>query len=947
MFSEFHNKQFIDLYEFPVAMPELYSVASLILLPSCIESRGLPIIEAPAAGKLIFCKRYDPKLVYAEVIGEDLSEDMRLRVFDFDKNITRDLVKKISIYLIDSLKFRKDIKHNNNVIKKRYSTEAMVRDFENIFYKLYLQLRPNKEFLNVVKKEIKEYKKLCFNTNKNIKDILNMDNRNYLPGYGKLLYMHYIKSLIDPSFFRVEENRIRGKVYTFAWKLMKNYSRDRKVDTVKFHDFYLRIDNIFKCWEGKTKIQHDHSFSYRHRSRKNYLYQEFTIQEIMGLVNLIFIKIFKPRATAVENAVPYSSWDWGQAIFELSHSVKLKIDNRDRLIEKLKSNIPIALFPHKELINELEVIVVRSVKARLGLKFDENLSEKVLKKNAKKLQKIYVFCHKFPLLNHITSGSIREFVSKTTCSDIKILFKYGVCEIVETKQVCVGIHFIQIGTKAVKKLKSIKEGGGILVTTRPYATVMTDFVDIDRFHIGKAEKVIIQKMMGIPANAGYVQFVPAGVRVTISYPVPIQTAKDFDGILNSKLYKELCSELGEDKVLESIKRDQEISGSPVKFILSHLKNRIRNKKKEYVKSEFVSGVYDDGMPYNGAMAVINTKKLDFRLLSSHKAKSVSEFVDNFNKTHIHNSQVAWNGGYLLNSELIGKLSLPRRYIGTPLGLVITNGKVYSAPLFNKPAFLIYEDGTLDIKRVNCNKGVSITADGITLNFSSHILNLERNGDGLCFYNLNYKKKFINGKGRVIIKVAGNVIKRIIQSKKNEKIKMSPIGLTFAIPKKMFPKSWAVLEKGLNIKLNEFDENILHAIEAGPLLLDKGKVCINMEEEGWNTDNSINTQASRIDYLDMRGPKIAIGIDNNENLLVLAINGRIRESVGATHTDMANILKKFGMIKAMGFDPGGSSTLVVGNKVLNIPSYNARFEEDEYSLPPETRKVSNAVIGWIR
>jgi len=763
--------------------------------------------------------------------------------------------------------------------------------------------------------------------------------------------MYYIKSLIDPSFFRVEENRIRGKVYAFAWKLVRNYLRYRKIDTVKYHDFYLKIDNIFKCWEGEVKIQHDHSFSYRHRNRKNYLYQEFTVQEILGLVNLIFIKTFKPEAPAIDDAEPCSSRDWSQAIFELSHSAKLKIDNRDRLIKKLQSNIPIALFPCDDLVNEFEVIITRSIKARLGLKSDEKLSEKLLKKNAKKLQKIYVFCQKLPLLNCITGSSVRDFVSKTTCSDIKLLFKYGVCEIVETKQVCVGIHFIQIGTKAIEKLKFIKKEGGNLVTTRLYATVMTDFVDIDRFHIGKAEKTIIQKMMGIPADAGYVQFVPAGVRLTFSYPVPTQTAKDFDNILNSKLYKKLCSKLGEDVVLESIKKDQETSGSPVKTVLKNLKNRIWNKRKKCVECEFVSGVYDDGMPYNGAMAAINiansNKKWEFRILSSHKTKSVPGFVEDFNKTHIHNSQIAWNGGYILNSELIGKLRLPKRYIGAPLGLIISNGKILSAPLFNKPAFLIYEDGTLDIKRVNCNKGVSISADGITLDFPSNSINSEKNRNGLCLYNLNHKKKFINGKGRMIIKVSGNIIKKIIQSKKNEKIKILPVGLTFVIPKKMFPKSWAVVEKELTIKLNGFDEKILHAVEAGPLLLDKGKVCIDMEKEGWNTDNSINTQAARIDYLDMRGPKIAIGIDKNENLSVLAINGRIRESVGATHADMANILKKFGMIKAMGFDPGGSSTLVVGNKVLNISPYNSRFEDDEYALPPETRKVSNMVIGWIR
>jgi exopolysaccharide biosynthesis protein len=120
----------------------------------------------------------------------------------------------------------------------------------------------------------------------------------------------------------------------------------------------------------------------------------------------------------------------------------------------------------------------------------------------------------------------------------------------------------------------------------------------------------------------------------------------------------------------------------------------------------------------------------------------------------------------------------------------------------------------------------------------------------------------------------------------------------------------------------------------------------METEGWKLSNSIRTQAARLDYTEMRGPKIAVGINKKNELAVLTINGRIRESVGATHQDMAEILQKHGMESAMGFDPGGSSTLVVGNSTLNISPYNSSYEEDVYALPPEPRAVSNVIIGFI-
>jgi len=170
-----------------------------------------------------------------------------------------------------------------------------------------------------------------------------------------------------------------------------------------------------------------------------------------------------------------------------------------------------------------------------------------------------------------------------------------------------------------------------------------------------------------------------------------------------------------------------------------------------------------------------------------------------------------------------------------------------------------------------------------------------------------------------------------------------VGLTLSIPAGTLP---AGFEEGaqLQLELLEFT-GIEQAVEAGPLLVENGEVVIDMELEGWKTANSIRTQAARLDYLDMRGPKIAAGIDGKGCLMVLAINGRIRESVGATHVDMAKIMQRQGCVTALGFDPGGSSTLVVGHETLNISPYNPDYETNVWSLPPCPRGVSNVVIGY--
>jgi len=434
----------------------------------------------------------------------------------------------------------------------------------------------------------------------------------------------------------------------------------------------------------------------------------------------------------------------------------------------------------------------------------------------------------------------------------------------------------------------------------------------------------------------------------LAYPTPIQTAKDFHLTLKSDLFKQLCEKHGEQKVFDEIRKDAETNGSPIDTVLNNMKNT--SKQKADVDYKYVSGVYKDGNPWNGIMANTNKlsgKKWEFEIVSSpNNTKRVTAFIKEFEKQTNCISKIAWNGGYILNPELVGKLGLPESYIGSPLGLLISKGKTISAPLFNKPALIFYNNNKIDIKLVSASKGMVISDNTASIKFTADNYNaVKPKNNSVCYYDLMHNEEDIFGDGRIIVRLAGNVIKEIIKTKKGENVKIIPVGVILSFPANMFPKTWNEIDKELEIKIVGL-ENIKHAVEAGPMLVDNNKNCINMKKEGWKTAFSISTQAARLDFVDMRGPKIAVGIDKKGNLSVLTINGRIRESVGATHIDMADIMLKFGMQKAMGFDPGGSSTLVVEGKTLNISPYNSEYEKNIFSLPPEPRAVANAVIGYV-
>ncbi len=945
LFGELDRDSFKERFEHPVGIAELYNISSLVLLPSKTEGRGLPIIEATACGTPIFCRRYEPEEVYSEVIGEHLEERERLKVLEFKgKKISSRIVQRIIDRVFFPHMYTEEFRHNRRVVYKRYSLDSLNDSVLNILKRLYSQLRTNEKTLRIVHECTDDYREMVSFTNEDLDELLDTRHRHYLPGYGRLAFMLMLKSIIDPSYFRVEQQLVRGMAFHFAQAIIENDPDAEHVPEKTINQFYNAVETLFENRVGASSIQHDHSMSYRHRNQYHYAYQDYTFQELTGLINLLYIRVVQPTPLNKVNLSPQFFTDWNLALMQLTGSPDLAIDDRKKLIERLKTNLPIAYFPGAYIMYELEFFALQSIRSRLRLPLENIISRTLLEKEASLLQPVYIFAQEKNLGKQLNKDEITDYIISGTSEELKLLYEFKVIQIIRTKQLCVGIHFSQLGSGALKVLRKIKSHNGYILTNRSNAAMMTDMVNMDRFHIGQVPNQYTAHMMGIPISSGYIQYVPAGVRATLAYPTPVQTAKDFELALKSDLYLSLKEKLGEEKLMDAIREDAIKRGSPIMHVLQSLGSP--QKEEHKVTYEYLNGTYDDGLPYSGVVAQLNYLKWkwNFAAVSTgSKPKTVVQFVSEFNRQRGKEGIIAWNGGYILNPELVGKLGIPETYIGSPLGLIIADGNMLSAPLFNKPALLIHNDGNIDIQRVNCARGLKVEWQNSILNFTQESYN-RQGGNDSGYYDLLYGNEEIEGNGRIVVRLAGNVVKEIIKTKKGERITIIPVGLTLALGPGSLP---AGLKRGSKVKLTlPGYDHILHAVEAGPMLVEDGVVDIQMDVEGWKTNHSIRTQAARLDYTDMRGPKIAVGINKKGQLAVLTINGRIRESVGATHEEMARILKEQGMDRAMGFDPGGSSTLVVRNSVLNISPYNKNYETDVYALRPEPRAVSNAFIGFI-
>lgn len=107
----------------------------------------------------------------------------------------------------------------------------------------------------------------------------------------------------------------------------------------------------------------------------------------------------------------------------------------------------------------------------------------------------------------------------------------------------------------------------------------------------------------------------------------------------------------------------------------------------------------------------------------------------------------------------------------------------------------------------------------------------------------------------------------------------------------------------------------------PMLLQRGHA-VHHDEAGLRTT-----------FSDRRHPRAAVGIDRNGRIHIVAVDGRqAGYSDGMTLQELGDFLIAHGITDALNLDGGGSTTLVVGGRIVNRPS-DANGE----------RAVSNALL----
>jgi len=103
------------------------------------------------------------------------------------------------------------------------------------------------------------------------------------------------------------------------------------------------------------------------------------------------------------------------------------------------------------------------------------------------------------------------------------------------------------------------------------------------------------------------------------------------------------------------------------------------------------------------------------------------------------------------------------------------------------------------------------------------------------------------------------------------------------------------------------------LQAGPLLV-RGGAPVRGDVEGF----SAGSHQFDSDITDGRHPRAAIGVTRRGEALAVACDGRADDEAGLTMGELAEAMAALGAVQAMNLDGGGSTSLVCGGWLRNVP-----------------------------
>ena len=127
------------------------------------------------------------------------------------------------------------------------------------------------------------------------------------------------------------------------------------------------------------------------------------------------------------------------------------------------------------------------------------------------------------------------------------------------------------------------------------------------------------------------------------------------------------------------------------------------------------------------------------------------------------------------------------------------------------------------------------------------------------------------------------------------------------------------------------------VNGGPELVRDGRLHVTPQRDGFVQPSP----SVYYGFSNQRNPRTFAGTDASGRTLIATVDGRSTLSLGTSLVETATLARALGMRDALNLDGGGSTTMVVGGRVINSPSDPAGERpvgDALLVLPPTTRGV---------
>ena len=329
------------------------------------------------------------------------------------------------------------------------------------------------------------------------------------------------------------------------------------------------------------------------------------------------------------------------------------------------------------------------------------------------------------------------------------------------------------------------------------------------------------------------------------------------------------------------------------------KNFDEKIKRKYPKATIVD--VDSGIKhikvtkyYDGRPVRINIVEIDLKLADDFELKPALSSTSNNLKSRKTITTIAKN----TNSIVAVNGTYFKPQTGVPLGTLMIDGKMYTGPVFDRVAMGIFDNG-FDMERVQFDSVLegsksSIKVDNINQPrmLATHVI---------AYSNDWGKTSPASPKYGFQIAIKDN---KVIGASYSS-LSIPEGGYVIVGPAKLLKP--LAFEKKVELKIGTSPDwkNVNHIISGGPYLVKNSEVFVDMT-------------AQKLGSVGGKNPRTAIGYTKDNEMIMVAVDGREGSSVGMTLMQLANFMKSLGCVNAMNLDGGGSTVMYVNGQVVNRP-----------------------------